>query len=157
HEHGLQQLRHPEHGRGRAAACEWIHGSVASAGIRDQTADGCPRQACGRYFRRITMNRRHFLATAAAGVAVGTNARAAEDPFVGRTRSELPTPALLVNLDVFEGNIRKMADHCKAAGCGFRPHAKTHKCPEIAKRQVAAGALGVCVATVPEAEAMAAS
>jgi D-serine deaminase-like pyridoxal phosphate-dependent protein len=47
-----------------------------------------------------------------------------------------------------------MADHCKKAGCGFRPHAKTHKCPEIARRQVASGASGVCVATVPEAEAM---
>src|SRR5215813_10942227 len=50
-----------------------------------------------------------------------------------------------------------MASHCKAAGIGFRPHAKTHKCPEVARRQVASGALGVCVATVPEAEAMAAA
>src|SRR5262249_23517931 len=45
-------------------------------------------------------------------------------------------------------------EHCNKARCGFRPHAKTHKCPEIARRQVAAEALGVCVATVPEAEAM---
>src|SRR5207248_10513122 len=73
----------------------------------------------------------------------------------GLTRSELPTPALLVDLEAFETNLKTMAEHCQRAGCGFRPHAKTHKCPEIGKRQVAAGALGVCVATVPEAEAMA--
>ena len=50
-----------------------------------------------------------------------------------------------------------MADHCRQAKCGFRPHAKTHKCPEIARRQIAAGARGICVATVPEAEALAAA
>src|SRR5206468_10396633 len=56
------------------------------------------------------------------------------------TRAELPTPALLLDLDRFERNIRKMAAHVKAAGKKLRPHAKTHKCPEIALRQVAAGA-----------------
>jgi D-serine deaminase-like pyridoxal phosphate-dependent protein len=50
-----------------------------------------------------------------------------------------------------------MAEHCRKAGRAFRPHAKTHKCPEIARRQVASGAVGVCVATVPEAEAMVAA
>jgi D-serine deaminase-like pyridoxal phosphate-dependent protein len=62
-----------------------------------------------------------------------------------------------VDLAAFETNLRIMAEHCQRAGCGFRPHAKTHKCPEIARRQVASGALGVCVATVPEAEAMVAA
>jgi len=73
------------------------------------------------------------------------------------TRAELPTPALLLDLDRFERNIQKMAAHVKAAGKKIRPHAKTHKCPEIARRQVAAGAVGVCVAKVGEAEAMAAA
>src|SRR5438046_4238816 len=76
---------------------------------------------------------------------------------VGLPKADLPTPALLVDLDAFEANLKRMAEHCKRAGFGFRPHAKTHKCPEIAKRQVASGALGVCVATVPEAEAMVAA
>lgn len=102
------------------------------------------------------MNRRRFLTTA-AGLAVAANVRADGASPVGLTRADLPTPALLVDLDAFEKNIRTMAEHCKAAGVGFRPHAKTHKCPEIAKRQVKAGALGVCAATVPEAEAMAAA
>src|SRR5204863_9400691 len=54
-------------------------------------------------------------------------------------------------------NLQKMADHCRQAKCGFRPHAKTHKCPAIAQRQMAAGARGICAATVPEAEALAAA
>jgi D-serine deaminase-like pyridoxal phosphate-dependent protein len=72
----------------------------------------------------------------------------------GLTKADLPTPALLVDLDAFESNLKAMADHCRTTGRGFRPHAKTHKCPAIARRQVASGALGVCVATVPEAEGM---
>ena len=52
---------------------------------------------------------------------------------------------------------QKMAAYVKAAGKKLRPHAKTHKCPEIARRQVAAGAVGVCVAKVGEAEVMAAA
>ena len=107
------------------------------------------------------MHRRSFLA-ASAGLAAATAASAATPgnqprdgvDSRGRPRAEIPTPALLLDLAAFEANLRTMAEHCKKARCGFRPHAKTHKCPEIARRQVAAGALGVCVATVPEAEAM---
>lgn len=72
------------------------------------------------------------------------------------TRADLPTPTLLLDLDAFESNLARMAAHAKAAGIALRPHAKTHKCVEVARRQVAAGALGVCVATIREAEAMAA-
>jgi D-serine deaminase-like pyridoxal phosphate-dependent protein len=82
---------------------------------------------------------------------------AAETGFLPRTKAEIPTPALLVDLDLFEANLKKMADHCRQADCQFRPHAKTHKCPEVARRQVQSGAVGICVATVPEAEAMAAA
>jgi D-serine deaminase-like pyridoxal phosphate-dependent protein len=73
------------------------------------------------------------------------------------TKNDIPTPALLVDLDRLDANIAKLAEHCRATGCAARPHAKTHKCPEVAKRQVAAGARGVCCATVPEAEAMVAA
>jgi D-serine deaminase-like pyridoxal phosphate-dependent protein len=75
----------------------------------------------------------------------------------GLTKDAIATPALIVDLDAFEANLKKMAEHCAASKRGFRPHAKTHKCPAIAKRQLAAGALGICVATVPELEAMAAA
>src|SRR5262245_60388133 len=73
------------------------------------------------------------------------------------TRDELPTPALLLDLDRFARNVAKMGAHVRAVGKKLRPHAKTHKCPEIALRQLAAGAIGVCVAKVGEAEAMAAA
>jgi 3-hydroxy-D-aspartate aldolase len=70
-------------------------------------------------------------------------------------RDEIPTPALLLDLDRFERNLTRMATHVRAAGKHLRPHAKTHRCPEIAKRQVAAGALGVACAKLGEAEVMA--
>jgi D-serine deaminase-like pyridoxal phosphate-dependent protein len=69
--------------------------------------------------------------------------------------SEIPTPALLVDLDAFEENLARAAREAAAAGKKLRPHAKAHKCVEIAKRQIAAGACGVCVATISEAEMMA--
>lgn len=72
-------------------------------------------------------------------------------------KADIPTPALLVDLDAFEANLQSMAAHGKRTGRGLRPHAKTHKCPEIAKRQVALGALGICAATVPEAEGLVAA
>src|SRR5690348_7567402 len=110
------------------------------------------------------MDRRLFLSTTmTSGMIAATTsstavaaAAAALDP-VGLTKATIPTPALVVDLDAFEANVKKMADHCRQAKCGFRPHAKTHKCPAIAQRQIAAGALGICAATVPEAEALAAA
>jgi len=71
------------------------------------------------------------------------------------TRDEIPTPALLLDMDRFERNLERMAKHVRAAGKQLRPHAKTHRCPEIARRQIAAGALGVACAKLGEAEVMA--
>lgn len=75
----------------------------------------------------------------------------------GLTKADLVTPSLLLDLDLFEANIAKMAAHAKAAKLNLRPHGKTHKCPEVAHRQLKAGAIGLCVATIREAEAMAAA
>jgi len=72
------------------------------------------------------------------------------------SRALIPTPALVLDLDAFERNVARMAEHCKVNGLSIRPHAKTHKSVAIAKAQVAAGALGVCCAKLGEAEAMAA-
>ncbi len=69
---------------------------------------------------------------------------------------ELPTPCLLLDMDLFEANLDKMSRNAKRHSIGLRPHAKTHKCPEIARRQVEAGALGACTATIHEAEVLAA-
>jgi D-serine deaminase-like pyridoxal phosphate-dependent protein len=69
--------------------------------------------------------------------------------------SELDTPALVVDLDILEKNIAQMAGYCSSHGIALRPHTKTHKIPAIAKMQLAAGACGITVAKVGEAEMMA--
>jgi len=66
----------------------------------------------------------------------------------------ITTPALILRLDRFERNLARMNEFLQSSGLRIRPHSKTHKCSEIAKRQIAAGALGVCCATLREAEAM---
>jgi 3-hydroxy-D-aspartate aldolase len=70
------------------------------------------------------------------------------------TKTRLPTPSLLLDLDAFEQNLTRMAERVRHSGKQLRPHAKAHKCTEVTKRQIAAGASGVCVATVAEAETM---
>lgn len=70
------------------------------------------------------------------------------------SRDELTTPALVLDLDALERNIRAMADHCRGAWLSLRPHAKTHKSVRIAKLQIEAGAVGICCATIGEAEVM---
>jgi D-serine deaminase-like pyridoxal phosphate-dependent protein len=72
-------------------------------------------------------------------------------------RGDVPTPALLLDLDAFEDNIARMASHVKARGKAFRPHGKTHKCPELARALLNAGAVGCCAARLSEAEVFAAS
>ena len=72
---------------------------------------------------------------------------------VGQRLEEVDTPALVLELDAFEKNLRTLG--ASAGGkVRVRPHAKTHKCPEIAHRQIAAGAVGVCCQKVSEAEAL---
>jgi D-serine deaminase-like pyridoxal phosphate-dependent protein len=67
----------------------------------------------------------------------------------------LDTPALLVDLDRLDHNISAMADQSRRVGLGLRPHFKTHKSTDIARRQLAAGAVGITVATLDEAETLA--
>jgi 3-hydroxy-D-aspartate aldolase len=71
------------------------------------------------------------------------------------SRASLNTPVLVVELDALTRNIEKMAAYAASHGLKLRPHSKTHKSPEIARRQLAAGAIGVCCAKIGEAEAMA--
>lgn len=71
-----------------------------------------------------------------------------------RSRDALATPALVLDLDALEHNLDVMARFCKQAGMNLRPHVKTHKSIEIAKRQIERGAAGVCVATLREATVM---
>src|SRR5215472_5491863 len=73
---------------------------------------------------------------------------------IGMSLDEVDTPALIVDLDAFERNLRRLADKVKGSGVRLRPHAKTHKCPIIALKQMELGAVGVCCQKVGEAEAM---
>ena len=70
------------------------------------------------------------------------------------SRALLDTPALCVDLDAMERNIASMAEFCRDRRIALRPHAKTHKSVRIAELQIAAGATGVCCATIGEAEIM---
>ena len=72
----------------------------------------------------------------------------------GQRLDEIDTPALILDLDAFEANLRTLADVVRGTGVRVRTHAKTHKCPEVAKRQMALGAVGACCQKVSEAEAM---
>jgi D-serine deaminase-like pyridoxal phosphate-dependent protein len=71
------------------------------------------------------------------------------------SRHRVATPALILDVDALDRNIARMAERAKRAGLKLRPHAKSHKSAFIARRQVAAGAVGVCCAKLGEAEALA--
>ena len=118
----------------------------------------------------MPFSRRHFLQAAGAGAAVwvpspvkGYSAteltRRAETS--GATINELgvsvwdlDTPALVVDLDVLEANIATMQRTVARNGIASRPHAKTHKTPEIARMQLETGSVGICVAKISEAHAL---
>jgi D-serine deaminase-like pyridoxal phosphate-dependent protein len=68
--------------------------------------------------------------------------------------SELDTPALVIDLDIMERNLRRVGEYCAANGLRLRPHTKTHKVPAVGKRQLDSGAVGLTVAKVGEAEVM---
>src|SRR5271154_7311203 len=116
-------------------------------------------------------SRRHFLAagaamglfTAARSRAARTTpsadypfaefeARIAKRDFRDMTKDILPTPCMVVDLDMFNANVKHMADTAKANRINVRPHVKVHKSVDVAKRQIAQGAIGLTCATIAEAE-----
>ena len=115
-------------------------------------------------------SRRHFLAAAGTGLLSASAARAARSTsafphtefeakiarrdFRDITKDVLPTPSMIVDLDIFEQNLKKMADHGKSVGLQLRPHVKVHKSVDIGKRQMALGAIGLTTATIAESELM---
>ena len=74
---------------------------------------------------------------------------------VGHGVATLDTPALVLDLDAMERNLQRMADWARARGLRLRPHAKMHKSAELARLQMAHGAVGVCVQKTDEALALA--
>jgi len=76
-------------------------------------------------------------------------------PSLGALKSEIDTPALLIDLEALDRNITRMAGYFVDSGVRLRPHAKTHKSVEIARKQIAAGAVGIACAKLGEAEVLA--
>jgi D-serine deaminase-like pyridoxal phosphate-dependent protein len=114
------------------------------------------------------MSRRNFLMTSGAATVwasggargyTGTEmrARAASGDLTGISKWDLDTPALCVDLDKLEQNIAAIRTKLEAMKVASRPHAKTHKCPAIAKLQLAGGSIGICTAKVSEAEVFSAN
>jgi len=116
-------------------------------------------------------SRRQFIAAGATGLALGAAARVARadakgfpyaefeqriarKDFRGMTKDVLPTPSMVVDLDLFEKNVKTMAASAKSSPILLRPHVKVHKSVDVAKRQVALGAIGVTTATIAESELM---
>lgn len=84
---------------------------------------------------------------------VGVSASTSPRDAIGRTRAELLTPALVLDLDVMRENVATMAAWARSH-VAVRPHFKTHKCIQIAREQLDAGAIGITCATVWEARAL---
>jgi D-serine deaminase-like pyridoxal phosphate-dependent protein len=114
------------------------------------------------------MSRRNFLMTSgaatvwASGTAGGYTAaemrvKAAGGDLTGVSKWDLDTPALCVDLAKLEQNIATMRKSLAAVKVASRPHAKTHKCPAIAKLQLAGGSIGICTAKISEAEVFSAN
>jgi len=73
---------------------------------------------------------------------------------IGLSEKLIPTPALVLDAEVFEKNMKTMMDYLAKMGVSLRPHIKTHKTPMIAHQQMKNGAIGLCCATIGEAEVM---
>lgn len=114
-----------------------------------------------------SVSRRHFLAAGAGAASVwiprpvkGYSAaemrqQAVNDRIeVGISKWDLDTPCLCVDLDRLEANLDRMQTTVTRNGIASRPHAKTHKCPAIARLQLATGSVGICTAKISEAEVM---
>ena len=76
---------------------------------------------------------------------------------IGDSFDEIDTPALVLDLDAFERNLQRLQDALAGTGVRLRPHAKSHKCPDIALRQIKHGAVGICCQKVSEAAAFVAA
>src|SRR5258708_37304822 len=79
-------------------------------------------------------------------------ARIAKRDFRDMTKDLLPTPCMVVDLDMFNANVKHMADTAKANSISVRPHVKVHKSVDVARHQGAHVAIGLTVATIADAE-----
>jgi len=118
-------------------------------------------------------SRRSFMKAATSGSLIATlgpraaraadlrlneiEARIARRDFRAMTKEDLPTPSLILDSEIFDQNLRRMAEHSKATGLKLRPHVKIHKSVDVARRQLGLGAIGLTTATIAESELMSSS
>jgi D-serine deaminase-like pyridoxal phosphate-dependent protein len=97
-----------------------------------------------------------FSAEAAGPPQAGEDAQVAPHyrGFLRKSLKELPTPALVIDLDIFERNLQTLASYMKGKAVTFRPHGKAHKSSAIGKLQLASGAKGLCAAKLGEADVL---
>jgi D-serine deaminase-like pyridoxal phosphate-dependent protein len=88
----------------------------------------------------------------AACSIIELNDRIARRDFRDITKDMLPTPCLILDLDLFNANVKQLADTAKANGIQARPHVKVHKSVNVARQQMAEGAIGLSCSTIAEAE-----
>lgn len=111
------------------------------------------------------LSRRNLFKTSAALIAAKSfadtpnrvadvEARIARHDLKDLHKEDLPTPCMLVDEEIFNANLQRMANHCRTTGIHLRGHVKVHKSTEIARRQIALGSIGVTCATVAECELM---
>jgi D-serine deaminase-like pyridoxal phosphate-dependent protein len=113
-----------------------------------------------------SFSRRNFvagsvvMAAGAANSAAGTSRYADLESRIARHdlkdifKEDLPTPCMVVDQEIFESNLKTMSDHCASSGIHLRAHVKVHKSTDVARRQIALGAIGLTCATVAECELM---
>src|SRR6201996_1874488 len=97
-------------------------------------------------------NQRAFAPSSSEYPINELEARIAKKDFRDMTKDLLPTPCMVVDLDMFKANVKHMADTAKANDINVRPHVKVHKSVDVAKHQIAQGAIGLTCATIAEAE-----
>src|SRR5436190_10296064 len=107
----------------------------------------------------MSISRRGILQAAGAGaitmwIPKSAGAKASDGSAIGASKWDLDTPALCVDLDTLDRNIATLRAKLASTEVASRPHAKTHKCPAIAKLQLAGGSIGTCAAKISEAEAL---
>src|SRR5438552_2495252 len=118
-------------------------------------------------------SRRSFLKAASTGSLLATlgpraartadlrlneiEGRIARRDFRALIKEDLPTPSLILDSEIFDQNLRRMAEHSKATGLKLRPHVKIHKSVDVARRQLGLGAIGLTTATIAESELMSSS
>lgn len=100
----------------------------------------------------LAATRSRAAVTASSKSITDLNERIARRDFRGITKDMLPTPCMIVDLDLVDANVKQMADTAKTNGISVRPHVKVHKSVDVAKRQMAAGAIGLTCSTIAEAE-----